>query len=228
MTTTAPTAEIRVLRHHHDTPLELLGAWLDERGLAVRVIRPDRGDPVPADPRGWGGLVVLGAEHSVNAAKPAWIADEIELTRAAVDSGVPVLGLCFGGQVLARVLGAAVGPADGPSIGWRQVAARPDSPAAGEWLHYNYETFPLPGGAESLAELDGASAAFRVGPHLGVQFHPEATPEIVHAWAALESDRLRALGLDPPRLIDADEERRSDARERAFGLFDSWLDARGG
>jgi GMP synthase-like glutamine amidotransferase len=140
---------------------------------------------------------------------------------------VPVLGLCFGGQMLATVLGAPVAPAAGPTIGWREVVAGPDSPAAGEWLHYNYETFPLPADAEPLAELDGASAAFRSGPHLGVQFHPEATPEIVHAWAALEPDRLRALGLDPPALIDADEGRRADARDRAFRLFDSWLDGRG-
>ncbi len=227
MTTTAPVAEIRVLQHHDDTPPELLGAWFDERGLASRVIRPDRGDPVPADPCGWGGLVVLGAEHSVNAADPVWIADEITLVRAAVEAGVPVLGLCFGGQMLATALGAEVGAAAGPTIGWREVTARPDSPAAGEWLHYNYDSFPLPDGAEPLAELDGASAAFRVGPHLGVQFHPEATPDTVHAWAALEPDRLRALGLDPPALIDATEERRAAARERAFALFDSWLCARG-
>ena len=79
-----------------------------------------------------------------------------------------------------------------------------------------------------LPSSTARAAAFRVGPHLGVQFHPEATPEIVHAWAALESDRLRALGLDPPRLVDADERAPRRRRERAFGLFDAWLDACGG
>jgi GMP synthase-like glutamine amidotransferase len=218
---------IYVLQHHDDTPAELLGEWLDERDLAWTAIRPDHGDPIPADPREWGGLVVLGAEHSVNGTEPEWIADEIALTRAAMDAGIPVLGICFGGQMLARVLGSDVRPAPaGPSIGWRTVDADPESPAAGEWLHYNYETFSLPAGVERLGELDDRCAAFRVGPHLGVQFHPEATPEIVHAWAALEKDKLRELGLDPAALIDVSDERRADARRRAFDLFDAWLSAR--
>ncbi len=223
MTETVSRAEIRVLRHHDDTPPGLLAEWLDERGLAWTTIRPDRGEPVPADPRGWGGLVVLGAEHSVNAAEPRWVAAEAELTGAAIEAGIPVLGICFGGQMLARAMGADVGPAPRPSIGWRDVDGDPASPAAGEWLHYNYETFPLPAGAEPLAELEGCSAAFRAGPHIGVQFHPEATPEIVHGWAALEAGRLRDLGLDAPSLIDASDQRRVDARHRAFGLFDSWV-----
>jgi GMP synthase-like glutamine amidotransferase len=214
---------IAVLQHHDDTPAELLGEWLDERGLAWTTIRPDHGDRIPADPTGWGGLIILGAEHSVNGTDPAWITREIELTRAAIDAGVPVLGICFGGQMLARVMGADVAPAPrGPSIGWRRAECDRDSPATGEWLHYNYETFSLPAGTEPLAELDGRCAAFRFGPHLGVQFHPEATPEIVHAWAALEPQRLRELGLNPPELIDASDERRADARRRAFDLFDAW------
>jgi GMP synthase-like glutamine amidotransferase len=227
MTNSHSQAAIRVLQHHDDTPVELLGEWMTERGLAARTLRPDRGEDVPTDPSGWDGLVILGAEHSVNAVDPPWIATEIQLTKNALELGVPVLGLCFGGQMLARVLGAEVGPIDGPPrIGWHEVVAAAGSPAAGEWLHYNYEAFPLPPGADSLAELNGSAAAFRVGPHLGVQFHPEATPEIVHAWAALEPERLRAMGLDPPALIDASEERRASARERAFALFDSWVDAR--
>ncbi len=216
-------AEICVLQHEADAPAGLIEEWLGRRGLAHRKLRPDLGEPVPEDPSAWRRLVLLGSEHSVNSPDPAWIGAELELTRRAIAQDVPVLGICFGGQMLARAMGAAVKAAERPTIGWGDVSADGPSAAAGSWLFFNYERFALPAGAEQLGEHAGEPAAFRSGLHLGVQFHPEATVEIVHGWARWDAERLSRLGLDPARLIETTAERRRDARERAMRLFDSWI-----
>ena len=151
----------------------------------------------------------------MNSLDPPWVARELALARRAIDTRVPVLGICFGGQMLAAAMGASVGAAASPSIGWCEVAG-PRGGLVGDrrWLHFSYEAFALPEGAEQLGELGGTPAAFRRGPHLAVQFHPEATVEIVARWAQWDAARLRRLRIDPAPLIAASAERRAAARER--------------
>lgn len=224
MTEPPGRAEICVLQHAGDTPPALLGEWLDRRRIDHRVVRVDLGAPLPEAADEFAGLVILGSEHSVNSLDPPWVARELALARRAIDTRVPVLGICFGGQMLAAAMGASVGAAASPSIGWCEVAG-PRGGLVGDrrWLHFSYEAFALPEGAEQLGELGGTPAAFRRGPHLAVQFHPEATVEIVARWAQWDAARLRRLRIDPAPLIAASAERRAAAREDAFALFDSWI-----
>lgn len=226
MTRTATTATRDVaclLQHATDTPPGLLAEWLGTHGIPFRVVRPDRGEPVPGDPRAFRWLAILGSEHSATGTEPEWIGDELELTRRAIEADVPVLGICFGGQVLARALGGAIGPAPAPSIGWHLVEPVGSSPVdAGPWLHFNYEAFSVPDQATMLAGSPAGPAAFRAGPHLAVQFHLEATVEIVDAWMRWDAERLARLGLDPVELLAASPERRAHARESAFALLDAW------
>jgi GMP synthase-like glutamine amidotransferase len=129
---------------------------------------------------------------------------------------VPVLGLCYGGQVLAAVLGARVGPAPVAELGWRVIDTDdPDLVPAGPWLEWHFERFETPPAATELARTADATQAFRIGPHLGVQFHPEATVEIVTGWAHMD-------GL-PDQAPRATEHERAAARAAAFQLFDAFL-----
>jgi len=76
-----------------------------------------------------------------------------------------------------------------------------------------------------LARTADASQAFRLGPHLGVQFHPEATVEIVTGWARADAGRLQELGLgDGMTFLDASPEQRTAATVAAFRLFDAFAD----
>ena len=81
-----------------------------------------------------------------------------------------------------------------------------------------------PPGAVELARTSDAVQAFRFGPHLGVQFHPESTVEIVSYWASMDSERLAELGIeDGAALLEVSPERREASRAAAFRLFEAFV-----
>jgi GMP synthase (glutamine-hydrolysing) len=213
-----------VLQHGRAGQPDVLGDWLAERGITATVHAANR-EPLPPDPRAFSIVASLGSDLSAAARRPAWVAQEVAFLGAAVDAGVPVLGLCFGGQALALALGGAVGPAAVPEIGWMDVATEDaDAVPAGPWLHFHWEVFSAPPGARVLASTPAGPAAFASGPHLGTQFHPEVTPEIADEWARLDADRIGPLGVDRAELLEQGLRAAPAARANAFRLFDRWLD----
>jgi GMP synthase-like glutamine amidotransferase len=145
---------------------------------------------VAPDPGEVALVVVLGSEASASDDpgidnRPAWLDTELAWLRRAVSSGTPVLGICFGAQALARVLGGHVGRAPRPERGFVTLGtADPGALPVGTWLQFHDDRFTLPPGAVELARNEVGVQAFAHGPHLGVQFHPEITPEAFVAWEA--------------------------------------------
>jgi imidazoleglycerol phosphate synthase glutamine amidotransferase subunit HisH len=145
---------------------------------------------------------------------------EIEFLRGAVEHDVPVLGLCFGGQALALAAGGAVARSEPPEIGWIEVeTSDPELIPPGPWLHFHYDLLAPPPGAEVVARSPAGPAAFVLKRSLGLQFHPESTPEIGAEWARLDAERLERLGIDGTGLLDVDA---NGTREAAMRLFDGW------
>ena len=212
-----------VLMHGDWGPPGLLAEWLEARGIPYDLHRTYTGSPMPSAD-GYAFIASLGSNRNPNDTHDPAVAAELLLLREAIESDVPVLGLCFGGQALAAALGAEVGTAPEPELGWTTIET--DDPAAvppGPWLEWHFDRFAVPPGATEIARTGAASQAFRLGRHLGVQFHPESTPEIVARWAEADRERLAALGLDGEALIAAGEEERAAARAAAFALFDHFL-----
>ena len=207
-----------ILQHAATGPPGRLGEWATARGIVHRVHRSDELVP-DFDPVGVGWIASLGSAHSANDTDPAWIAAEVELLRRAVAAGVPVLGLCWGGQALAAALGAQVGPAPFSEKDWIEISSDDAEIPSGPWLHYHSEMFAIPDGAVQRARSPAGPAAFRFGPHLGLQFHPEADPAMAAVWAAkdpAQTDATRAaLGARGARCSEP-------ARAMASALFDSW------
>ncbi len=107
-----------------------------------------------------------------------------------------MLGLCYGGQVLADVLGGRIEAAPEAELGWYSIETDDaDLVPAGPWLEWHYQRFTLPPGAHELARSSAGVQAFISGPHLGTQFHPESTIEIVKHWASSDRERLERLGV---------------------------------
>jgi GMP synthase-like glutamine amidotransferase len=213
-----------VLQHARTGPPALLGEWLAARGIPFDVHDASTGDPLPAIDA-YTMLASLGAAASPNDEHRPEVLAEAGLMRAAIERGIPVLGLCFGGQMLAQVLGGAVERAPQAELGWHTVeTADPQTVAPGPWLQWHYDRFITPPGAELLAWNDAAPQAFRHGIHLGTQFHPESTIEIVRGWAHKDRAKIAEHGVDDPdALLDRGARHADRARENAFDLFDSFL-----
>jgi GMP synthase-like glutamine amidotransferase len=196
-----------------------LGEWLRERELPFLVHRVWH-EPVP-DPTDFAFVVSLGSDESVSATEPAWIPAEIAALRRAVDADVPVLGICFGGQALSVALGGGSERLPAPEIGWLPVQSMDPGVPAGPWLHWHSEQLQLPPGARALARSPAGVAAFRRGPHLGVQFHPEVDARLVRTWARNDA-ALAGHGITREQLAVQTAAYAAGARAQAFALFDGW------
>ena len=175
--------------------------FLDADRLAWKLAKLDEGDPVPASSEGYSGLAFMGGPMSANDELP-WTQPVLALMRDAVARGVPVIGHCLGGQLLARALGGKVSVNPVKEIGWNPVRVE-DNATAREWFgddlagfttfQWHGDTFTIPPGGERI--LTGPhcpNQAYVVdGRHLGLQCHVEMTPEMIASWIASGAGEVR-------------------------------------
>jgi GMP synthase-like glutamine amidotransferase len=180
------------------------------------------------DPLSYDVLVPLGAPWSVydEGTIGSWVGDELNFLRSAHDAGVPVLGICFGGQALATALGGAVELNTEPELGWMTIDTdEPELVEAGPWFQFHQDRWRLPPGAREIARTGLAPQAFVLGRSLGVQFHPELSPAILQAWVdSGDRDYLLAHDVDPDELMAHTRADDDQARERAILLVERFLD----
>jgi GMP synthase-like glutamine amidotransferase len=157
------------------------------------------------DPGEYDAIVFFGAVWSVYDEDTigSWIGDEIAFARSAISLGVPVLGICFGGQMLAAAVGGSVERAPEPEIGWTMVdSAHPGLIDGGPWFQWHFDRFSLPGAVPVLARTMLAQQAFQAGRTLGVQFHPELTCSVLECWLSTGgAAQLAACGVDAAALM---------------------------
>ena len=140
---------------------------------------------------------------------------EAALVRDVVGRGVPLLGICFGAQVLAHALGGTVSRSPVAEIGWLELEVDAAGIAAGPWMEWHDDVFTPPEGFDVLARTAVGPQLIRGGRCLGTQFHPEATETIVRDW--IESGgaaAYRTHGGDPDALLDRDTCQRGAQRRR--------------
>ena len=171
-------------------PHRILDACHD---LHVQTVKPLAGHPLPP-PEEVAGAVFLGGPMNVDeVVRFPGLAAEREWIAAAVERGLPLLGICLGAQLLARALGAEVRPGPRWELGFGEVRVHdPEDPLLGalapglEVLHWHGDVFDLPAGAHHLASsAQTENQAFRVNNAWGVLFHPEADFALVEAWLAV-------------------------------------------
>ena len=186
---------IVIVQHEADSGPGGFEQYLSRRGLPHLTVRVFAGDAIPRSASSYSGVCSLGGSMSVNDELP-WIIEELDLMRDADRHGVPIIGHCLGGQLLAKAFGAPVTRSAMKEIGWSEVEVD-DVALARQWIgddrtvelfQWHGDTFALPTGARRfLTSPLCANQAFVLEcgsfAHLAMQFHVEMTPQLVHGWA---------------------------------------------
>ncbi|QHE84442.1 type 1 glutamine amidotransferase [Hydrogenophaga sp. BPS33] len=231
-------ADVLVLQHLFEDGPGFLGQWLDAQGIAWQVRCAEAGDRYPASVRGYRGLAVLGGAWSANDERPTLRQAE-GLIREADALGIPVIGHCLGGQLMAKALGGRVERLQQPEVGWWPIAHN-GSAMARAW--FGDDTMPtvyqwhqdgftqLPPGAELLASSAAcAHQAFALGPHLAMQFHIEITPQKIATWLKEPGDAYAAKVLrhrdsvqDPASMTAATQRYLAGSEALADRIYRRW------
>jgi GMP synthase (glutamine-hydrolysing) len=228
-----------VLQHIRCEPPGIFSDVLTGRGIAIETIELDEGGELP-DWREADLVLAMGGPMGVHdEGEHPWLAGERRWIAAAVQAGVPYLGVCLGAQLLAASLGAPVCTGRTPEVGVLPIAvaaAARDDPVLGPLgdgfpaLQWHGDTFGIPSGAVHLA---GSAAypnqAFRFGrAAYAVQFHVEVTDGMLAEWGQVPAYRTSAqavLGAAGFEILASEfaAARASMARSASL-MFSGWLD----
>jgi len=219
-----------------DDDIGFVGQRLVKHGAALEPLDRD-GLPEPDAADTADLLYLLGSARSAHdpvEADP--VVREVALVRGALSRGVPVLGVCYGAQLLALTLGGQVEPAAHGEFGWCRVTshdARLCPP--GPWLQFHLDAFTVPAGVRVLGSSSAGNQGIAYeGPHaraVAWQFHPETTPEVLSRWLDSAADIVREQGGDPVAIRAEARARAATARAAAYQLTDAalgWLGAGSG
>lgn len=192
---------VRIFRHELCEGPGYLGDFLQRKGVAWELVCLDRGVRVPMDLDAVAGLIFMGGDMSVNSPLD-WIEPELALIRKAHSRGLPMMGTCFGGQLISKALGGCVKPSSkGREIGWHPVQRVPNC-RCDHWLdgladrflgfHWHGETFEPPPGATPILENHCFHhQAFVLGDSLAMQFHLEMTEKMILGWIREYKKQIR-------------------------------------
>jgi len=235
MTHATSSLPVLVLQPQLNDGPATLGTWLRAQGIAWTLCSVEAGDMVPVDASAYAALALLGGSMSAND-DLHFLQRTRQLLRSALALGVPVLGHCLGGQLLAQALGAAVTDNPVPEIGWSTLQ-RCEHPLAIQLLgeattlpayQWHAQTFALPSGATLLAGNTAcAHQAFAHGPHIGLQCHIEVDAEKLGRWLAdvpPAGDPLRRhASVQGPEAMQADTARHlAQSQATAARLYRHW------
>lgn len=235
-TTDSCTGATRLLVVVNDveSPLGMLAPWMIAEDVEFDVrIGPASGVPTPAELDGYDGLVLLGGGLMPDETDRApWLSDEAALVGHALETDVPQLGICLGGQLIAHVSGGEVRARTGePEKGYTWIdltaAAAADpvfsavSPRSAFLESHVDRIVDLPAEATLLATSPACRIqAFRIGRAWGTQFHPEATARNISRW---DEDKLARLGFNKDILLREAGEREEDSLREAKTLVTAFL-----
>ena len=199
------------ISHQPDAACGVFGEAVRERGHELDEWEISRTPDPPAPIESYDAVLVFGgAMHVDQEERHGWLREENALLERLLADGVPTLGVCLGGQLIAKALGAPVRRMPSSEVGWFDVDVTPeaaDDPVFGalpghfkafQWHSYHFE---LPEGAVALARNDRCLQGFRAGSAWAIQFHPEVTREDLAEWVnTADQEEDGPLDIDALRL----------------------------
>ena len=183
---------VNVIQHVSDEGPGSVMNWAHEHGAIVTVYHPNDFQKLPTVDE-TDLLVVLGCPASPNDSDQ-WIKDERKLIKELMDAHKPMLGMCFGAQQMAKILGAEVKDAPAKEVGWLEVTKQsdviPDLPATVTPLHWHQQKFTIPEGGQLLysSKYLREQAFIYQDYVIGLQFHLEPLIDNVREMVANDGD----------------------------------------
>lgn len=215
------TMRVAVVENSPLAPIGLLGAALERRGARLDVLPgPDlAAHRETLDAAAF--IISLGSPKAVYDGDD-WIRWQVDYVAQAVAAGRPVLGVCFGAQLLAAAIGGRVEATGRLHAGWGEIAEVVAPVWRGPWVRWHGDHVHLPPEAEVLARADDTIQAFAFRRAVGLQFHPEAHAGCVADWIGMTPpERLR--GVDAAAELALTEERETSHAPVRDALLDEVL-----
>ncbi len=207
--------KVLAIRHVEIEDLGVFESALKDLGYDFKYLDTPAGEVLKEPLENYSILFVLGGYMSAyEEEKYKFLSYEYKLIEEALKKEIPVLGICLGAQMLAKVLGARVYPGGkGKEIGWYEVFKTEehfyfqDFPEKLKVFQWHGDTFELPEGALRIYSSENyPNQAFVYNKAIGLQFHIEVNPEIVEKWIEFYKDELSKENIDPEKIKKIDKE----------------------
>lgn len=212
-----------IICHAKCDPPGYLCIYFDKQDIPYKKFNVIRNGIEEIDLSKTSGLIFMGGAHSVTE-ETRWLSDEITLIQQAVEKDIPVMGVCFGAQLISKALGADVCNAKHMETGWHQISvdtsSLPEDKALDignriEVFEWHEDTFSLPEGAISIFKSHGIeNQGYLYGRVFTMQFHLEMTEHMVHEWLRRYNDCLP----EPTEFIQSPEQITTDLNQRIENL----------
>ena len=224
------------IRHVAFEDLGLLAPLLAERGFSLRYLEAGIDEIDATTLIAPDLVVVLGGPIGVYEEDLYPFLHGELAARARMDAAKPTLGVCLGAQLMAKALGAGVGPGPQKEIGWAPFALTEAGRvsvlgafATTPVLHWHGDNFELPANAVRLASTSACpNQAFAYGQNLlGLQFHIEVDPTRIEQWLIGHTVELAKAGIDPRELRRQAATLGCATAEKGKAALAAWLDGVG-
>ena len=225
------------IEHDHASPGGPIWVQFERRGYEITrfiIVDKDNADtpnviPIWPDLLGFDVVVVMGAQYAVYDEERIgnWLLPQLEKMREVHNAGIPVMGICFGGQLMSRVLGGSVSRSPRAELGWLEIESVDEALIPrGPWFQYHWDRFTFPPGSTQIAHNDLCPQAFVYGRTLGTQFHPEVDAEVLDMWLAMEGGcaEVESEGIVVEELRAQTKSIEKESNQRGYDLVDQFLD----
>jgi GMP synthase (glutamine-hydrolysing) len=173
---------------------------------------------IPQDISSYAGMIVLGGPMNAYQEKEhPFLAKEDVLLKRAFKEDIPVLGICLGGQLMAKAAGAKVAAGHRKELGWYDITLSAEGmkdplfagfPRNFKVFQWHGDTFDIPAGAVKLASSAiFPNQAFRLGRSYALQFHIEVSEETICEWIEEYEEEVESLDYIDPEIVRKDTKR---------------------
>jgi GMP synthase (glutamine-hydrolysing) len=202
-----PSMQFLIIQHLDIEPPALIADVLRDAGHELSYVHVSKGETLPQNTHHLAGAIIMGGPQSANDSHLPYIQAELEWLTLRIREGLPMLGICLGGQLMAKAAGATISASPFRELGWYPVYQTPDAtndplfssmPIEGLTVfQWHGETFSIPETATPvMSHPEVPAQAFRLKKaQYGMQFHFEVDDALIEQWIEAGESEQTHLGI---------------------------------